>query len=64
MTKTEFRASHVIAQGRTRSDGTRIRKGDPGWRPETSKAEREHTPPLLATWLVDLAASTQAVAHA
>lgn len=48
-------ASHVIAQNRTRSDGTRIRKGDAGWRPEVSKAEREHTPPALAAWLVQLA---------
>lgn len=48
-------ATHVIAQGRTRKDGTRLKKGMPGWRPEVSKAEREHTPPLLAAWLVDLA---------
>lgn len=48
-------ASHVIAQKRTRSDGSRIRKGDPEWRPEVSKAEREHTPPDLASWLVELA---------
>ncbi|MCD9030372.1 hypothetical protein LDO32_01305 [Luteimonas sp. Y-2-2-4F] len=60
-------ASHVIAQKRTRPDGSRIRKGDPEWRPETSKAEREHTPRSLATWLVDLAASSRVaveVAHA
>lgn len=31
------------------------RKGMPGWRPEVTLAEREHTPPLLATWLVELA---------
>ena len=49
------RASHVIAQMRTRRDGSRMRKGDPGWRPEVSKAEREHTPEQLARWLVDLA---------
>jgi hypothetical protein len=49
------RASHVIAQMRTRKDGTRLRKGEPGWRPEVTKAEREHTPPAMATWLVDLA---------
>lgn len=33
----------------------RLKKGMPGWRPECTKAEREHTPPLLAAWLVELA---------
>ena len=46
------RSTHVIAQGRTRKDGTRIRKGDAEWRPEVTKAEREHTPAALAAWLV------------
>ncbi|MHB1430393.1 MAG: hypothetical protein ACYCVW_17050 [Rhodocyclaceae bacterium] len=50
------RATHVIAQSRVRRiDGSRLRKGMAGWRPEVSKAEREHTPPQLAVWLVDLA---------
>lgn len=50
-------ATHVIAQSRVRRiDGSRLRKGMPGWRPEVTKAEREHTPPLLAGWLVELAA--------
>jgi hypothetical protein len=49
-------ASHVIAQSRMRRrDGRRLRKGMPGWRPEVTKAEREHTPPLLAEWLVEVA---------
>uniref|UniRef100_A0AB39CET5 Uncharacterized protein n=1 Tax=Xanthomonas phage fSU1 TaxID=3238781 RepID=A0AB39CET5_9VIRU len=48
-------ATHVIAQCRTRADGTRKRKGDFDWRPEVSKAEREHTPAALAAWLVELA---------
>lgn len=49
-------ATHVIAQSRMRRiDGTRLRKGMAGWRPEVSKAEREHTPPELARWLVELA---------
>ena len=48
-------ASHVIApSGRNRA-GERRRKGDPGWRPECGKAEREHTPAELAHWLVALA---------
>lgn len=49
-------ATHVIAQSRVRRvDGTRLRKGMIGWRPEVTKAEREHTPPELAAWLVELA---------
>lgn len=31
------------------------RKGMPGWKPCLRTAEREHTPPELAAWLVDLA---------
>lgn len=41
-------------QGRRR-DGSRLKKGDYGWRPEITKAEREHTPPALAEWLVEVA---------
>lgn len=48
-------STHVIAQRRTLPDGSRLVKGMPGWRPEVSKAEREHTPPQLAAWLVELA---------
>ena len=48
-------ATHVIAQHRTLKDGRRLKKGMPGWRPEVTKAEREHTPPDLAAWLVQLA---------
>lgn len=49
-------ATHVIAQSRVRrKDGTRLRKGMAGWRPEVGKGEREHTPPQLAEWLVELA---------
>lgn len=50
--------THVIAMGKRPGrgvDGQRLRKGMPGWRPEVSKAEREHTPPELASWLVELA---------
>lgn len=49
------RASHVIAQHRTLKDGSRMKKGHPDWRPEVTKAEREHTPIELANWLVELA---------
>jgi hypothetical protein len=38
-----------------RRDGGRLHKGDLGWRPEITKAERELTPPALAAWLVALA---------
>jgi hypothetical protein len=30
-------------------------KGEPGWRPQLPHAEREHTPPELTQWLVELA---------
>ncbi|WP_235430292.1 hypothetical protein [Xanthomonas sp. MUS 060] len=32
-----------------------LRVGMPGYRSEITKAEREHTPPALAEWLVELA---------
>lgn len=51
-------ATHVIAQNRKPGRGVggqRLRKGMPGWRPEVTPREREHTPPQLARWLVDLA---------
>jgi hypothetical protein len=44
-------ASHVIANGST----NHIQFGELGWRPQVTHAEREHTPPALAMWLVDLA---------
>lgn len=54
------RATHVIASSRVRrADGSRLRKGMQGWRPEVTPAEREHTPPALAAWLVDLSGRCQ-----
>jgi hypothetical protein len=41
--------THVV------SPSSNIRKGHPRWRPQLRKAEREHTPPALALWLVELA---------
>lgn len=41
-------ATHVI-QSRKRHD----------YRPHVTKAEREHTPPDLAAWLVELARRTE-----
>lgn len=41
--------THVV------SPSSRLRLGMLGYRPQLRKAEREHTPPALATWLVDLA---------
>ncbi|ABM94794.1 hypothetical protein [Methylibium petroleiphilum] len=42
-------ATHVV------SPSSRIRAGHPRYRPQLRKAEREHTPPQLAAWLVELA---------
>lgn len=42
-------ATHVI------SPSHNIRAGDWNYRPQLRKAEREHTPPQLAEWLVELA---------
>jgi hypothetical protein len=47
--------SHVISQDGRRRDGSRWAKGDARKRPECTKPEREHTPPMLAEWLVELA---------
>lgn len=49
------RASHVISSSVRLADGRRRRKGDMGWRPEVTPAEREHTPVALAVWLCDVA---------
>lgn len=51
-------STHVIAMDKRPGrgvNGERLRKGMPGWRPEVSKPEREHTPPELARWLVEVA---------
>jgi hypothetical protein len=47
--------THVISQNRTLPGGVRLKKGMPGWRPDCTEAEQEHTPPDLAVWLVELA---------
>lgn len=47
--------SFICGSSGRRRDGTRLHKGDCGWRPEITKAEREHTPAELAEWLVRLA---------
>lgn len=48
--------THVIAQDtRAGNGGRRLGPGDLGWRPFVTHAEREHTPPALAEWLVELA---------
>lgn len=43
--------THVVTQSRRDREGPRARRH----LPELSKALREHTPPRLATWLVELA---------
>ena len=50
------KADCVIRLDQRRPDGTHIRKGDKDWQPRLGDAEREHTPPELAKWLVELAA--------
>jgi hypothetical protein len=47
-------ATHTIA-----SSTARQRRDHPQHRPEVTKSEREHTPPALAEWLVDLASRCQ-----
>ena len=48
--------THVVAQDtRNGNGGKRLQKGDLGYRPWLTHAEREETPPELARWLVDLA---------
>lgn len=37
----------------------KTRPGHPARRTECTKAEREHTPPALAEWLIDLARRTR-----
>jgi hypothetical protein len=54
----------VIRLDKRRPDGTHIRKGDPDWRRPLDAAEREHTPPALAEWLVELARRTSVAAVA
>lgn len=44
-----------IRLDKRRPDGTHIRKGDKDYQPILGDAEREHTPPDLAVWLVELA---------
>lgn len=53
-------STHVITQPGRKANGIRLKKGDKGWRPEVTKAEREHTPKELAAWLVDVARTIEA----
>lgn len=48
-------APAIVGTPGRRRDGTRLKPGEAGWRPEIAKADREHTPPALAEWLVTLA---------
>lgn len=47
--------THICGTSGRRRDGSRLHKGDTGWRPEITKAEREATPTAFARWLVTLA---------
>lgn len=44
-------APMVVGNGSTNHP----QRGAIGWRPEIPRAEREHTPPALAEWLIELA---------
>lgn len=48
-------AEYVCGAYGRRKDGSRLLKGMPGWKPEITPAEREHTPHDLAVWLIELA---------
>ena len=54
----------IIGTPGRRRDGTRLAPGESGWRPEVSKAEREHTPAKLANWLLEIASKCSAPAGA
>jgi hypothetical protein len=45
----------IVGTPGRRRDGSRLRPGDARYKPETSKTEREATPPAFAAWLVELA---------
>lgn len=45
----------IIGTPGRRVDGSRLKRGDAGWRPECSKKEREATPPAFAAWLLSVA---------
>lgn len=45
----------IVGTSGRRRDGTRLQRGDVGYRPEITKREREATPPAFARWLVELA---------
>ena len=49
------KATHIIGSPGRRLDGTRLYKGDLGWRPEVTKKEREATPLAFALWLIFVA---------
>jgi len=48
-------APRICGSSGRRRDGTRLHSGDPGFRSEITKAEREHTPIEFARWLVEVA---------
>lgn len=45
----------IIGSAGKRKDGSRLQLGDYGWRKACYRPDREHTPPKLAEWLVDVA---------
>lgn len=45
----------IIGSHGRRADGSRLQPGDYGYRKSCFRPDREHTPPLLAKWLVEIA---------
>jgi len=46
--------THIVGTPGRRKDGTRLKIGDYGYKPELPKVEREHTPVILCEWLIEL----------
>ena len=48
-------STHIIGTSGRRRNGRRLRPGEQGYKPECTHPEREHTPILLAKYLIELA---------
>ncbi len=52
---TQGQDACIIGSHGRRSDGSRLQPGDYGYRKSCYRPDREHTPPKLAQWLVEIA---------
>jgi hypothetical protein len=48
-------STHLITNSGRRSGGGRLKKGEPGWRPEVTRPERAATPIPFRDWLIAVA---------